>query len=299
MPDQATVLLPVLARSPGHLVWRAHARVLQLLADRLPPGIDLHTYGVLLALADGAPRSQQSLAETVKVSPTTMARVAADLAGQGLVERLRNPADRRSYTLTRTPAGADAVASWAPYVLDAEDSLARGFTPGERDELRGLLLALVAPELAPEPAPELAPATGPPDELLGSLAFLVTRAHFGMHRDVLAGLAPLGLEPRHVGALTALDATGPVSQAELARHLGVSGPSVVQMADDLEARGLVRRRRPARDRREQVLHPAPHAPDVLDQATRLVAAALAVRLAPLSPDRVDRLVGLLVRFVTG
>ena len=106
-------LLPALAALPGHLFWRAQARVSSALAETLPPGVDIHSYAALLALAGGATRSQQALAETISISRTTMVKVAADLAAQGLVERVRNPDDRRSYALTRTAEGAAAAVAGA------------------------------------------------------------------------------------------------------------------------------------------------------------------------------------------
>src|SRR3954469_17050620 len=88
-------LLPALAEAPGHLLWRAAARVTVELSATLPPGVDIHAYAALLSLAGGVTRSQQSIAGTIDVSRTTMVRVAADLTEQGLVERVRNPEDRR------------------------------------------------------------------------------------------------------------------------------------------------------------------------------------------------------------
>ena len=107
---------------------------------------------------------------------------------------------------------------------------------------------------------------GAPKELLESIGFLIVRVHFRMHRDFMPALEPLRIEPRHFGVLTALRATGPVPQAELARSMGVSGASVVQMVDDLEQRGLVERRRLATDRRSQVLHLLPEAEEIQEQA---------------------------------
>lgn len=288
-PGASRFVLPALAVIPGHLLWRAHARVLLVLAEKLPAAVDIHSYGSLLALADGVPRSQQTLAETISVSRTTMVKVGADLARRGLVERIRNPTDRRSYALTRTPSGADAVRRWAQHVRNVEAVLADPYAPAESDELRAMLREIVRPELASDT----------PDELVDSLGFLVSRVHFRMHRDVLAALGPLDLEPRHVGALIALQSVGPVAQAELARLLGTSGPSVVQIVDALEARGLVERRRLPTDRRSQVLHLAPEAPEVVADATRIATDTLGVRLAPLTAARTERLVELLVRFVTG
>jgi DNA-binding MarR family transcriptional regulator len=288
VPGAGRALLPELARIPGHLVWRAQARVLLLLGENLPAGVDIHAYAVLLALADGTPRSQQALADAVAVSRTTMVRVAAELVEQGLVERVRNPADRRSYALTRTRAATGAVRRWQRHVARLEEALARPFTPDEREELRRLLLAIVRDDLDPT-APAL---------LLESIGFLITRVHFRMHRDFSAALAPLRLEPRHFGVLTALRETGPVAQASLARALGVSGASVVQMVDDLERRGVVERRRLATDRRTQVLHLLPEADDVLARASKVAAEMHGTVLRPLTKRQTDRLVALLAKLIT-
>jgi DNA-binding MarR family transcriptional regulator len=281
-------LLPALAALPGHLFWRAHARVTTALGDVLPPGVDIHAYAALLALSGGVTRSQQSLSHTISISRTTMVRVAADLSEQGLVARVRNPDDRRSYALTRTPEGAAAARRWRRHAEDLEDSITDGFTLEEREELRGLLLRVAQPDLAPDV----------PEPLRESIGFLVTRIHIKMHREFMSVLEPLRIEPRDYGALTALEAMGPVSQAELARHLGVSGASMVQIVDDLEHRGLLERRRLATDRRTQVLHVLPEVPAVLAEAARLAGEMTEDLLGALSRTRRKRLVVLLQRLVT-
>lgn len=281
-------LLPELAALPGHLFWRASARVAASLATALPAGVDMPAYASLLALSGGVTRSQQALAETISVSGTTMVRVAADLAASGLVERVRNPEDRRSYALTRTHAGAEAARRWRRHAEALEASLTAGFSPDERRELGDLLLLLAEHDL-PEDAPEA---------LRASTGFLVTRIHARMHREFMVALAPVGLEPRHYGCLTALSTTGPVSQAELARHVGVSGASMVQIVDELEARGLVERRRLPSDRRTQVLHLRPGTPQVLAEGAVLAAAAAHDLLGTLSQGQQERLMELLRRLVT-
>jgi DNA-binding MarR family transcriptional regulator len=282
-------LLPGLEDQPGHLMWRAAARVTVHLDEVLPPGVDIHAYAALLALAGGATRSQQSIATTIDVSRTTMVKVAAALADQGLVERVRNPDDRRSYALTRTPEGAAAARRWRRHAEDLEEALTPGFSLAEREELRRLLLGILANELAPDT----------PEPLLESLGFLITRVHLRMHRAFSEVLAPLGIVPAHFGLLTTLATLGPVPQAEVSRRLGISGASVVQMVDHLEARGLVERRRLEWDRRTQVLHLRPGATEALASARALAEETLATRLGGLGVPEVKRLVLLLQRFVTG
>ena len=281
-------LLPALAVLPGHLFWRAQARVTTSLDEVVPRGVDLHAYAALLALGGGVTRSQQALAETVSVSATTMVRVAGDLSARGLVKRERNAADRRSYVLTRTPAGATVARRWRRHSEDLEVAVTAGFSLEEREELRALLLRVGEVDLARDA----------PEALRESIGFLVVRIHARMHREYAAALGPLRIEPRHFGALTALRAMGPVSQAELARNLGVSGASTVQIVDDLEHRGLLERRRLASDRRTQVLHLLGEVPEVLDEAGRLARETADQVLAPLSASSRERLVYLLRRLVT-
>lgn len=279
-------LLPALGALPGHLVWRSHARVALALARELPAGVDIHAYAALVALAaSDEPRSQQELADLESISRTTMARVAADLVDRGLVERVRNPADRRSYSLTRTAAGAAATDGWRRHVEAVQERLMTAYDDGEQATLTALLSRVVEGEVAPDT----------PAELRSSVGFLVSKAHAAMHRTFVAHLEPQGLEPRLFGALTAIAAAGPLPQAELARLMGVSGARVVQIVDALEDRDLVARHRDPDDRRTQLLHLQPGGADVLE---RVRADVDLDRVPPLTTAETARLVVLLRRFVT-
>ena len=115
----------------------------------------------------------------------------------------------------------------------------------------------------------------------------------------MTALRDLGVEPRHTGALVALRARGVIAQAELARSLGTSGATVVEIVDHLERRGLVERRRLETDRRTQALHLLPGADDVVAEAQRRATAVTDAVLGPLGARERQRLVALLQRFVTG
>jgi DNA-binding MarR family transcriptional regulator len=62
-----------------------------------------------------------------------------------------------------------------------------------------------------------------------------------------------GLRARHVVALTLLRDSGQRPQAELARVLGIDPTNVVGLLNELEAAGLVERRRSPEDRRRHTV----------------------------------------------
>src|SRR4051812_29201422 len=175
---------------PGHLLWRASARVDRLVDEILPGTADIHAYAALLGLADQEPQSQQSLARMIAVSGTTMTSVAEKLLRDGLVARVRNPADRRSYSLTRTPPGRSAVRRWTPHVVRLEERLTASFAGDDASRLRGVLQRVAAPQLDERT----------PSALLESTGFLVTRAHLRAHREFLTALQPLDIEPKFYGS---------------------------------------------------------------------------------------------------
>ena len=120
----------------------------------------------------------------VGVSGTTMTAVAEALLRDELVQRVRNPEDRRSYSLTRTTAGRSAAHGWAPHVRTAGGRLTASFTPTDSARLRELLTQLAGDALDERT----------PEALRRSTGFLVTRAHFRAHREFLTALAPLGID---------------------------------------------------------------------------------------------------------
>ncbi|MFB9238067.1 MarR family winged helix-turn-helix transcriptional regulator [Plantactinospora siamensis] len=66
-------------------------------------------------------------------------------------------------------------------------------------------------------------------------------------------LAPLGLRPRHLVALTLLRDRGGIGQQALAQLLEMDGTNIVGLLNDLETAQLVRRRRSPDDRRRHVV----------------------------------------------
>ena len=89
-----------------------------------------------------------------------------------------------------------------------------------------------------------------------------TAQHSGALLDYLARrmrlrseavLAPLGLRPRHMVALTVLRDGGGSTQQALAATLEMDGTNIVGLLNDLEAKNLIERRRSPEDRRRHTV----------------------------------------------
>ena len=243
---------------PGHLLWRSAARVGAEIARLLPGRADLHAYAALLALAQDEPLSQQSLANMCGVSGTTMTSVAESLQRDGLVERIRNPADRRSYALTRTTAGRAAVRRWEPDVRGLEDRLTAPLTDAEVLRLREHLSSVVGDQLDERT----------PQALLDSTGFLISRGHAVMHRELLTALEPLGIEPRHFGTHARAAGRRP-RHPGTARRPARRQPRVrrTDRGPPRRTLGLVERQRDPDDRRAYRLHLLPPSAQVLAEAS--------------------------------
>jgi DNA-binding MarR family transcriptional regulator len=68
-----------------------------------------------------------------------------------------------------------------------------------------------------------------------------------------AVLAPMGLRPRHLVALTVLRESGGSTQQALAATLEMDGTNIVGLLNELEAKQLIERRRSPEDRRRHLV----------------------------------------------
>jgi MarR family transcriptional regulator, lower aerobic nicotinate degradation pathway regulator len=113
-----------------------------------------------------------------------------------------------------------------------------------------------------------------------------------------AALAPLGLRPRHLVALTVLRELEHPSQQSLAATLQLDGANVVGLLNELETEGLVTRRRDPGDRRRHIVELTDAGHDRLAQAEFALAAVENEVLEGLSMTQRGQLAELL-RLATG
>jgi DNA-binding MarR family transcriptional regulator len=134
------------------LAWAAQSA--QEVANQAlePLGLTVKHFGVMTFLRHEAERegergslSQQAIGERLRIDRTTMVSLIDDLERTGYVKRERNPADRRAYVITLTPAGRKAQTR-AEKAVDADALQFFGqLSDAERQELHRLLGRLVEP----------------------------------------------------------------------------------------------------------------------------------------------------------
>jgi DNA-binding MarR family transcriptional regulator len=113
--------------------------------ERLQPlGLEQRQAGVLVRLAASEGRSQQAIAESMGVNATRMVFLVDELEKLGLVERRRNPADRRSHALYLTDQGRAALDRVRTVTAEHERRMSAGLTAEQRRELIALLRQVAA-----------------------------------------------------------------------------------------------------------------------------------------------------------
>jgi DNA-binding MarR family transcriptional regulator len=139
---------------------------------------------------------------------------------------------------------------------------------------------------------------GPPgihSALTVHTGFLISRMGLVAQKQFAERIEELGLHPRGWGALNVLDAEGPITQHALCGCIGMDPSSMVATIDELEAAGLVERRRHPSDRRAHALHLTERGQQTLARGRRVAKQAQEELLAPLSATERQQLHDLLLR----
>jgi DNA-binding MarR family transcriptional regulator len=102
---------------------------LPLLRER---GLEMWDYAVLDQLANGPAPTQGDLAAAVGRDPTRLIPILDRLEQKGLLQRLVDPADRRSRTVVLSAPGRELLAACKQDVATAEQTLLAGIEPDRR-----------------------------------------------------------------------------------------------------------------------------------------------------------------------
>ncbi len=113
-----------------------------------------------------------------------------------------------------------------------------------------------------------------------------------------SALAPLGLRPRHLVALTVLRDHGSPTQQALAAALKTDRTNLIGLLNELESDGLILRRRSSDDRRRHIVELTAEGTQRLTQAEAALAAAEDEVLSALDADQRELLYSLLQQATT-
>jgi DNA-binding MarR family transcriptional regulator len=124
----------------GYLLTKAAQRYSTCLEQALAcEDLTPRRFALLLALEGGGPRSQQSLGELLRIDRTTMVAVIDELEERGLVERRRDPRDRRVWAVHLTDVGRRALDAGRGHAVEVEEALLTPFAEADRERLRDML----------------------------------------------------------------------------------------------------------------------------------------------------------------
>jgi DNA-binding MarR family transcriptional regulator len=122
----------------------------------------------------------------------------------------------------------------------------------------------------------------------------ITRA-LDLHSRQLAG--SFGLTGPQLVCLRALDALGPLTPSQLARHVDLSQATVTGIIDRLEASGLVARARNVDDRRRVTVRLTDEGNELVKKAPSPLQDRFLAQLAGLPEDEQEQLLAALTRVV--
>jgi DNA-binding MarR family transcriptional regulator len=127
----------------GYLIRRAQQAHVAAWQREVSTEVTSVQFGVLSILAGSPGASQQHLVERLDLDRSTIADIVARLERRGLLERVRDGADKRRNVLHLTAVGETEFAALVPRVARVDEVLTRGLAELDRGTLRRLLTELL------------------------------------------------------------------------------------------------------------------------------------------------------------